>query len=77
MLAFGAPQSKIEGRAKQRHCFRRQHSNLNMMSSFLGSRRPAARAAQGARTTDGSQKSHATCVDAWMTGYMSTPKAPK
>ena len=70
-------QSKIEGRAKQRHCFLMQHSSLNMVSSFLGCRQPAARSARGARTTGGSPTPHATCVDAWMTGYMSTPKAPK
>jgi len=69
--------SKMEGNAKQRHCLSRQHINLNIVPSFLRSRRLATRVALCARAAGSWLWSQATWVEAWMTGYMSKAKAPK
>ena len=65
------------GNAKQRHCLKMQHKILNIVSSFLGSRLPAARGTPGTRATGCDEQPQATRVAASITGYMSTPKAPK
>lgn len=68
----------MEGLAKQRHCFFKQHSSiLHMVSSFLCPRLWVARAGTEPRAAFPEEASHTIRVEASTTGYISTAKAPK